>query len=348
MGAHRPPALPDLRRADLQADAAADRRPHPRDARGHPLPGARAGDPRAQGRVRRPARRPAVEGLRPGPGRRHRVPADRPAEAEEAGEAHHRGGRRPAVGAPVEQAAHHRLDRDRPRTRRRRRRAGLRRSRRGRPAPRAALLRATRLPQRPPAGHRRARAAVVLVQLALRRVPGLHRPRHPQGGRPGTRRPRPRAQPGRGRGHAVVDRPDQRVLPAAAAGRRRHPRLRHRRPVGVAAGARAEGGAARAVRAGARQLPQPLRPRPLLLRGLRGRGAVDRAALHRDRQRLLAREVRGLHARGALPDLRGHAPQAGDPRRHRRGTLHRRGVGAVDRRRRVLAGRARPRQPRRA
>ena len=151
------------------------------------------------------------------------------------------------VGAAVEQAAHHRLDRDRPGPGRRRGRARLRRPRRVRPAPRAALLRAPGLPQRPPAGHRRARAALVLVQLAVRRVPGLHRPRHPQGGRPGTGRPRPRAQPGRGRGHAVVHRPDQRVLPAAAAGRRRHARLRHRRPVGVAAGARAEGRAARAV-----------------------------------------------------------------------------------------------------
>ena len=35
-----------------QADPAADRRPHPRAARGHPVPGAGAGDPRAQGRVR--------------------------------------------------------------------------------------------------------------------------------------------------------------------------------------------------------------------------------------------------------------------------------------------------------
>ena len=227
---------------------------------------------------------------------------------------------------PVEQAADHRLGRDRARPGRRRGHPRLRRPARGRPAPRAPLLRAAGLPQRPPAGDRRARAALVLVQLAVRRLPGLHRPRHPQGGRPRARRPRPGGQPGRRRDRAVGHRADQRVLPAAAAGRRRRDRVRPRHAVGAAAGAGAEGRAARARRAGARQLPQPLRPRPLLLRQLRGRGAVDRAALRRDRQRLLAREVRGLHARGPVPDVRGHPAQAGDPRGHRRGPLDRRGV----------------------
>ena len=42
----------------------------------------------------------------------------------------------------------------------------------------------------------------------------------------------------------------------------------------------------------------------VLLRQLRGRRAVDRAPPRRDRERLLAREVRGLHARGAVPRLR--------------------------------------------
>ncbi len=37
------------RRADLPPDAPADRRPHPRDARGCPVPGARARHPRSQG-----------------------------------------------------------------------------------------------------------------------------------------------------------------------------------------------------------------------------------------------------------------------------------------------------------
>ena len=80
----------------------------------HPVPGARPGDPRAQGRVPRPVRRPADQGLRPGPGRRHRVPADRAAEAEEAGEAHHRGRGRPA-GRPDRAASSASPTRSRPR-----------------------------------------------------------------------------------------------------------------------------------------------------------------------------------------------------------------------------------------
>ena len=35
---------------------------------------------------------------------------------------------------------------------------------------------------------RGARAALVLVQLAVRRLPGVHRPRHPDGGRPRAHR----------------------------------------------------------------------------------------------------------------------------------------------------------------
>ena len=148
------------------ADPAADRRPGAGHGRGHPVPGARAGDPRPQGRVRRPVRRAAGQGLRAGPGRRRGPPADRAAEAQEAGEAHHRGGGRPADRQGERQAAAHRLDRDRARAGRRHRRARLRRPARGRPAAGAPLLRAPRLPQRPPARDRGPGAAVVLVQLA--------------------------------------------------------------------------------------------------------------------------------------------------------------------------------------
>ena len=48
----------------------------------------------------------------------------------------------------------------------------------------APVLREARLPQRPPPVDGRARAAVVLVQLAVRRLPGVHRHRHPARGRP--------------------------------------------------------------------------------------------------------------------------------------------------------------------
>ena len=98
------------------------------------------------------------------------------------------------------------------RPRRRDRGARVRRPRRARPASRAAVLREAGLPQRPPAGRRRPRAAVVLVQLALRRLPGVQRPGHPQGGRPRTGGARPGPDAGRGRGGAVVDGAQRRVL----------------------------------------------------------------------------------------------------------------------------------------
>ena len=224
----------------------------------------------------------------------------------------------------------------------------LRRPRRGRPAPRAPLLRAAGLPQRPPAGHRRARTAVVLVQLAVRRLPGVHRSRHPQGGRPRAGRPRPRADPAR-RGDRARGRPGRPASTSCGccrASATRSGSTSTRRGSSWARGA--EGGAARHRRPGARQLPQPLRPQPVLLRQLRGRGHLDRAPLRRDRVRLLAREVRGLHARGAVPDVRRHPAQARDPGRHGARPLDRRAVLAVDRRGERLAAAARARRPREA
>ena len=107
------PALPRVRRPDRAPDPAADRRPGAPARRGHPLPGARAGHPRPQGRVHRALPQPAVPGLQPGPRRRRDDPARRAAQAGEAEEAHHRGGRRPALGQAVVQAPAHRLRRDR-------------------------------------------------------------------------------------------------------------------------------------------------------------------------------------------------------------------------------------------
>ena len=111
----RPAALPQLRQADLPADAAADRRPGAGHGGGHPVPGARPGRPGAQGRVRRPVQLAADPGLLPRPRRRHRAPAHRAAEAQEAGEAHDRGHRRPAHGQGERQAPAHRLGGDRAR-----------------------------------------------------------------------------------------------------------------------------------------------------------------------------------------------------------------------------------------
>ena len=197
-------ALPDLRRGHLEADAAADRRPGARDGVGPPVPGARAGRPRPQGRVRRPVLPAPGSGVLPRPGRRHGVSALRPADAEEAGEARHRGGRRPALGQGERQAAPHRLGGDRAAAGRGRPRARLRGSRRERPGARAPVLREDGVPERPPARGGRPRAPRLLVQLALRCLPGLRRPRHEDGGRPrapGPRRralPRPRARSRRG------------------------------------------------------------------------------------------------------------------------------------------------------
>ena len=244
----------------------ADRRPGPRARRGHPVPGAGAGHPGAQGRVRRAVPRPADQGLQPGAGRRGRPHPHRAADAEEAGEAHDRGGRRPARGQARPPSA------GSP-TRSRRRSAlggGLvtldfvdlpeddpHRERR--------FSEHLGLPQRRPVV-RGARAAVVLVQQPVRRLPGLHRPRHPHGGRPRAGRARPDHEPRRGRARAVVAR---RTPATTSAGWSRRSATRWasaptcpwaRLP------AKAQQGAARGPRRpGPRPLQEPLRPRAVLL-----------------------------------------------------------------------------------
>ncbi len=65
--ARRHAVLPGVRRAGHRPDAAADRRPAARAARGHPVPGPRAGRPRPQGRVRRPVQ--GAAGARASPAR---------------------------------------------------------------------------------------------------------------------------------------------------------------------------------------------------------------------------------------------------------------------------------------
>ena len=166
---------------------------------GHPLPGPRAGHPRPQGRVRRALPPAPAAGLQPRPGRRRDAHARRAADARQAAEAHHRGRRRPARGQGVLQAPADRLRRDRARPGRRTRGLRLRRPRGQGRGPRDEVLRADGLPQRPHHRHRRPRAALVLLQLPVRRLPGLPRPRHPHGGRPRAGRPRPGGDPRRGR-----------------------------------------------------------------------------------------------------------------------------------------------------
>ncbi len=143
----------------------------------------------------------------------------------------------------------------------------LRRPARGRPAPRAPLLRAAGLPERPPAGHRRARAAVVLVQLAVRRLPGLHR-----ASAPARRSTRSWSCPTRKPPWATG------AIAPWATGQTSEYFLRLLQGVADAEGfdldtpwERLPARAQKAVlhgtgRAGARPVPQPVRPRALLLR----------------------------------------------------------------------------------
>ena len=168
------PHCPMCGKRDREADPAADRRPGAGDGGGRALPGARAGRPRPQGRVRRPVHylqgqgfsRVLVDGtvhpLTEPPKLKKQEKHDIEVVVD-----------RLTVKADREAAAH-RLGRDGAAAGRWPRRARVRRPRRGRPPPRAALLRAHGLPQRPPARGRRPRAALVLLQLALRRLPGVH------------------------------------------------------------------------------------------------------------------------------------------------------------------------------
>ena len=211
-----PAPLPDLRPADHGAERRADRRPDPDPARGDPLPGARAAGARPQGRAPRRARAGPGRGLHAGRRRRPGVHARRGAGPRPQPPAHHRGGRRPAGHARGPAPAPDRQPGDGDHALRRPRadRGGPARPRR-----RGALvdlLRALRLPD-PRRRDGRARAAHLLVQLAPRRLPAVHRPRLHARDRPRADRRR-RAQPGRGRG-AALDRPDDGLLRPADATR---------------------------------------------------------------------------------------------------------------------------------
>ena len=97
----------------------------------------------------------------------------------------------------------------------------------------AVLLREARLPERPPAAAHRDRAAHLLVQRPVRRVPDVLGPRHPH---VGGRRPHARRRGGldpRGRAHPVDDAGQGAVpvLRAAARGPGRRPRLLARHPL---------------------------------------------------------------------------------------------------------------------
>ena len=342
---HRRPALPGPRQPARPPDAAADRRPRPAAAGGHPLPGARAGRARPQGRVRDAARGPLRAGLRAGPcrrrGRRHRRVPEAPGAPGPLRAAHDRGRRRPPRHARGHRPPAHRLAGDRAQAGRRRRRAGDRPPR-GRGADRrrpADVQRAPRVPGRRPQ-LRGAGAAQLLVQLAVRRLPDVRRPRHDVRDRPRARHPRPRPLAQRRRHRPVAQRPHPVLHADARLGRRRR-RHRHGRPVGLADGQAAEGHPRGHQGQRHRQVQEPLRPPAPVHDDVRGRDPVDQAAPRGRRERLGPRAVRGLHAPRAVQGLRRRPPQAGDARRDDQRAQHLRGLRPVDRR-----GRQVPRRPR--
>ena len=293
-------------------------------------------------------------GLQPRPRRRRDAHARRAADARQAEEAHDRGRGRPARGQGVLQAPAHRLGRDRARPRRRARGLRLRRPRRQGPGPRDAVLRADGVPQRPHHRHRRARAALVLLQLPVRCLHG-----RATASAPGWRSTPSWSSPTRARPSARA--PSQPWSDAHVADYF----LRLMNALGEELGfdlntpwdelsPTAAGVAARRPQdQGPRRHQEPLRPPARLLRRVRGRPPLHRAPPQGGRDRHQPGALRGLHARGAVPDLQGHPAQAGldvgHPRRQGRGRQeHRRGLRAADQRGRRLPPRPRPLRAREA
>ena len=108
------PHCPRVRTGGVPPDPAADRRPHPGAARGHPLPGDGPGGAGPQGGVRGPAEGAQPGGLQPGPHRRRGARAHRGHPPRPLLPAHHRGHRGPPGAARGHRAAAHRLPGDGP------------------------------------------------------------------------------------------------------------------------------------------------------------------------------------------------------------------------------------------
>ena len=126
----------------------------------------------------------------------------------------------------------------------------------------------------------------LLVQLALRGLPGLRRTRHHLRGRPRAGGARPDQVPGRGGPGPVVGGPE-RVLRPGGRGRRRAGRLLHRHPVGGPDQGGPEAGPLRGGhQAGPPAVPEPLRAPAVVPHLLRGHRALAAAASQRGRLRL--------------------------------------------------------------
>ena len=309
----------------------ADHRPDHGHGRGHPLHGHGADRPRPQGRVRQAAAGAALGRLHAREGRRRAAPARGRDRAGQEVQARHLGGRGPPGHAGGHSQAPGGLRGDRGRAGGRdprgRDRPG-RRTSRARPvqAGDPHLLRALRLPA---LRHldARARATLVLVQRAARRLPAMHGPRLDDGDRPGAGGAGSVAVDQRGRDPAVVERGDV-VLRADRAGDRRALRGRRRRAVGGPAGRGPEPVPVRDQRREAvRLLPQPDGPQAVVHDDLRGHRPQPRAPLQGDGLRLVAGEDRGIHVDAPVPGMRRGAPAAGvargQGRRHPDPPVHR-------------------------
>ena len=361
----RHPALPQ-RPSDRAPERPADRRPGAGAAGGHAAPRPRPAHQGPQDRGRPGLRGRPAAGLRPRPGRRGDVrplggadarqvqapldrgrrrplrrPPGRGAGRREAGRARpaHRPGDR-ARGPGPGRVTPGRLDRDRAPARRgcRPDRAGRSRRRggdlRGAPLQRALHLSVRRHDDRRP------RAAELLVQLAPRRLPVVHRSRDAPRDRRGPGDPGPLEEPRQGRARAV-GKDAERCLVAVEDPRGDHlvPRLGLPRP-----GPRpAEGGdRVRPVRREGREGPRPLqaRARREHVQGdVRGDRHEPRAALPRDGLGVHQDRAREVHGHAAVPDVWRQAPEARDPRRHGRRTEHLGDLGDVDHRGPRLGGR---------
>ena len=223
---------------------------------GDEVPGARARRPGRRGEYAEAPEGPRRQGVRPGEDRRGGPRARRADPAAAALQAHDRGRRRPAGRQAGHPAPGGRLDRD----------------------PRCSSRRGWwRSPSRPTTSEDvqtysqalactfdglsfdELAAAELLVQLALRGVPDVRRPRRPSRGRPDARRARPGPVDRRGRAGSVVERPARVLGPGPRRGRGL-PRVLDDDPVEEAA---QEGPRRRPVRLGRgdlRQVQEPVRP----------------------------------------------------------------------------------------
>ncbi len=180
---------------------------------------------------------------------------------------------------------------------------------------------------------RRARAAQLLVQLAARGLPDVHRARRATRDRPGPRHPGSRQECRAGSGRAVGAADHGRQLaPQDHRGGLPQPWLG---PEEAPSRPACRGDPAPPVRPEGRAGRHPLqaRARRELVQGdVRGRGHEPRAAVQGNRIRVHQGRAGEVHGRAAVSHLQGQAAPPGGPRRHDRRPRHLRGRRPCDHR----------------